>query len=76
MPHIQVKIVAKTEEEKMKLAEAITMAVKDAVGASEANISVSIEDVEKSDWIEGVYKPDILARWDLLYKEPGYDLLN
>jgi 4-oxalocrotonate tautomerase len=73
MPHIHVKIVGKTEEEKAKLAESITKAVMDSVQANEANISVSIEDVEKSDWVEKVYKPDILGRWDQLYKKPGYD---
>lgn len=76
MPHIHVKIVGKTEEEKAKLAKSVSQAVIDSVGANEANISVSIEDIEKSDWVEKVYKPDILGHWDLLYKKPGYDPLN
>lgn len=76
MPHIQVKIVGKTEEEKVRLAAAITQAVMSAVQAEEANISVAIVDVAKSDWVETVYKPDILAHPNLLYKKPGYDPLK
>jgi 4-oxalocrotonate tautomerase len=76
MPHIHVKIVGKSEAEKTELAAKITKAVKNAVGAQEANISVSIEGVAKEDWVEKVYKPDILAHWDILYKKPGYDPLK
>jgi 4-oxalocrotonate tautomerase len=52
MPHIHVKIVGKSEAEKTELAAKITKAVKNAVGAQEANISVSIEGVAKEDWVE------------------------
>jgi len=76
MPHIHVKIVGKSEAEKAKLAEEITRAVMNAVQAQEGNISVSIEDVAKADWVEKVYKPDILAHWNLLYKKPGYNPLS
>ena len=72
MPHIHIKIVNKTEEEKARLAESVTLAVIASVGASEANISVSIEDIEKSDWMEKVYKPDIIGKQHQLYKKPGY----
>ena len=73
MPHIHVKIVGKSEEEKTRLAAEITKAVMIAVGAKEANIWVSIEDVKKEDWTDHVYKPDILGHFDQLYKKPGYD---
>jgi len=76
MPHIHVKIVGKSEAEKATLAQEITKAVVNAVGAKEGNISVSIEDVEKDDWIEKVYKPDILGHWEQLYKKPEYDPLG
>jgi 4-oxalocrotonate tautomerase len=75
MPHIHIKIVGKTEAEKIKLAEEVTMAVIKAVQSKEANVSVSIEDVAKDDWVEKVYKPDILGHWDILYKKPGYNPL-
>ena len=35
----------------------------------------SIEDIEKSDWMEKVYKPDIIGKQHQLYKKPGYGLL-
>jgi len=75
MPHIHVKIAGKTEAEKTALAKAITNAVINAVQSKEANISISIEDVDKADWVEKVYKPDILGHWDMLYKKPGYNPL-
>lgn len=75
MPHIHVKIVGKTEEEKVTLSAAITQAIKEATGASEEYISVCIEGVDKTDWFEKVYRPDILGHWDNLYKKPGYDPL-
>ena len=75
MPHIHVKIVGKSEEEKTRLAEEITKAVMNAVQAKEDNISVTIEDIKKEDWVENVYKPDILGRKDQLYKKPGYNPL-
>ncbi|HZY35716.1 MAG TPA: tautomerase family protein [Mucilaginibacter sp.] len=75
MPHIHVKIAGKTEAEKIKIAEEITKAVINAVQAKEANITVSIEDIDKGDWVEKVYKPDILGHWDMLYKKPGYNPL-
>jgi len=74
MPHIHVKIVGKTEEEKTRLAEALTTAVVNTLQSKEANVSVSIEDVEKEDWAEKVYKADILTHWQQLYKKPGYEL--
>jgi 4-oxalocrotonate tautomerase len=76
MPHIHIKIAGlKSDKEKTKLAEAVTKAVIKVAGSKEGNITVRIEDVNKSDWIEKVYKPDILAHWDELYKKPGYDPL-
>lgn len=75
MPHISVKIVGKTEEDKVKLAASINQAVMDAVGADEATISISVEDIEADDWVENVYKPDILGHWDQLHKKPGYNPL-
>jgi 4-oxalocrotonate tautomerase len=36
-------------------------------------VSVGIEDVQPRDWTEQVYKPDILAKPDTIYKKPGYD---
>ena len=76
MPHIHVKIVGKSEDEKTKLAELLTKAVMEAVDSKEANITVRIEDIDKAEWVEKVYKPDIADHWSELYKKPGYDPFN
>jgi 4-oxalocrotonate tautomerase len=44
-----------------------------ALGYGEESVSVGIEDVEPKDWTEKVYKPDIIAKPDTIYKKPGYD---
>jgi 4-oxalocrotonate tautomerase len=31
------------------------------------------QEVKAVDWTEKVYKPEILAKRDTLYKEPGYE---
>ena len=60
MPHVIVKMQSgRTEEQKQKLAEAVTKAVMAITGNGEDSISVSIEDFAASDWAEKVYKPDI-----------------
>ena len=76
MPHIVVKVVfGNSEEDKKKIAEKITIAMADAIGSKEENVSVSIQEIEKENWSE-VYKSDILPNWETLYKKPGYDPLN
>jgi 4-oxalocrotonate tautomerase len=42
---------------------------------SEEAVSVAFEDVAKEDWVETVYKPDIIGKWQTLSKKPGYDPL-
>jgi 4-oxalocrotonate tautomerase len=60
MPHVIVRMQSgRTEEQKQKLAEAVTKAVMAITGNGEDSISVSIEDFAPSDWAEKVYKPDI-----------------
>jgi len=46
-----------------------------SVQCTEAAVSVGIEDVEPADWIEQVYKPDIIGKPDMLFKRIGYDPL-
>jgi 4-oxalocrotonate tautomerase len=76
VPHVAVKMYpGRTPAQKQALAEAITRAVMEVAGSSESSVSVSIEDVAPADWVETVYKPDILARPDLVFKKPGYDPL-
>jgi len=75
MPHVIVKLYSgRSEKQKSGIAEAITKAIIASTGNGEESVSVAIEDVAPSDWVEKVYKPDILAKPDTLYKKPGYDL--
>lgn len=73
MPHVIVKLYSgKSEQLKQALAQAITEAVTSSLGYGEDSVSVGIEDVEPSDWTDQVYKPDIIAKAQTIYKKPGY----
>lgn len=76
MPHVIVKLVAgRSEQQKNEIAAEITKAVMASAKCTESAVSVAIEDVASDDWTEAVYKPDILAHWERVYKKPGYDPL-
>ena len=71
MPHVLVKLYAgRTDQQKAKLAEAITKTVMAALKLEEQSISVAVEDVAPAQWTEKVYKPDILNN-PKLYKNRG-----
>jgi 4-oxalocrotonate tautomerase len=75
MPHVIVKLwPGKSEQQKARLAEAITKDVTSILNDGGASVSVAMEEVEPRDWAEKVYKPDIVNRPEQLYKKPGYDL--
>lgn len=74
MPHVIVKLwPGKSEEQKHKLAQAITHDVMKTLNYGEDGVSVAMEEVSASDWKEKVYQADIIARADKLYKKPGYN---
>jgi 4-oxalocrotonate tautomerase len=74
MPHVIVKLwPGKSEQQKMRLAERITKDVMDVLKYGEESVSVSLEEVKRQDWVEKVYKPEILEKPENLYKKPGYD---
>jgi 4-oxalocrotonate tautomerase len=74
MPHVIVKLLAgRTEQQKARIAEEVTKAIMATTGNGEDAVSVAIEDVERRDWTEKVYRPDILGNWDKLFKKPGYE---
>ena len=73
MPHVIVKLwPGKSEQQKSRLAEAITKDVTEIFHYGDESVSVALEEVKSRDWLEKVYKPDILDKWDCLYKKPGY----
>ena len=74
MPHVIVKLwPGPSEQQKARLAEAITKDVTDILDLGEESVSVAMEEVEPQDWAEKVYKPDIVNKPEQLYKRPGYD---
>jgi 4-oxalocrotonate tautomerase len=74
MPHVIVKLVpGKSEEQKQRLTEAITKNVMEILDHKDRAVSVAFEEVPKQDWARNVFQPDIRAKWDSLYKKPGYD---
>jgi 4-oxalocrotonate tautomerase len=74
MPHVIVKLwPGKSEQQKNRLAEAITKNVREILHYGDESVSVAMEEVQSQDWVEKVYKPDIRSKWDKLYKKPGYD---
>lgn len=73
MPHVIVKLwPGKSEQQKQRLADAITRDMMEALDYGEESVSVGFEEVSASDWREEVYKPDILGKPASLYKKPGY----
>jgi len=75
MPHVIVKLSpGKSEEQKRRLADAISKDVMNILNYGEESVSVAIEEVSSRSWAEKVYKPDILDNSDKLYKKPGYTM--
>jgi 4-oxalocrotonate tautomerase len=76
MPHVIVKLQSgRSEAKKARIAEEVTKAIMTGAGCDADAVSVSIEDVEANDWVEKVFKPDIIGKPGTLYKKPGYDPL-
>jgi len=74
MPHVIVKLwPGKSEQQKKKLAKEVTKAVMSTLNYGEESVSVGIEEVKPQDWTDQVYKPDILGKREIIYKEPGYE---
>lgn len=75
MPHVIVKLrPGRTEEQKHAFAESITKNMVDILGAREAAISIAFEEVTKEEWQQKVVEPDILPKWDQLYKKPEHEV--
>jgi len=73
MPHVIVKLwPGKSEKQKAKLAEEITKAVMSVLNYGEGSVSVAMEEVGAEEWMDKVYKPEILDKPTQIYKKPGY----
>jgi 4-oxalocrotonate tautomerase len=74
MPHVSVKIYpGRSEQQKTRLAQEIVKNVVAIANCGEESVSVAIEEIKPEDWVEKVYKPDILGSLGKLYKQPGYN---
>ena len=77
MPHVIVKMhPGGSEQQKAQLAEAIVKDVMTFARVGDEAVSVSIEEIGPSDWVEKVYQPDILNDPGKLYKKPWYNPLR
>lgn len=74
MPHVIIKMYpGRSDEQKEKLAEAITQSVVNIANTSEEHVSIDIQEISPEDWAETVYKNEILPKLDELAKKPGYN---
>lgn len=62
----------KSEQQKARLAEAITAAVMDVLHYGEESVSVAMEEISPQDRPEKVYKADIVNKAASFCKKPGY----
>ena len=75
MPHITVKLwPGKSEEQKQRLADAITRDVMEILEYTEKSISVAMQEVRPQEWAQQVYRPEIESDMERLYKKPGYNV--
>ncbi|MBE6837946.1 MAG: 4-oxalocrotonate tautomerase [Ruminococcus sp.] len=71
MPHISLKMLkGRTDAQKKLAEEKLVAALKEAIGASDVHISMSIEDYTAEEWQE-VYKKEITDNPNVV-KYPGY----
>ena len=75
MPHVIVKMYpGRSEPQKAELAAAIVKNVMSITNVRDDAVSVAIEEVAPGEWVEKVYKADILNGAAKLYKKPGYTM--
>lgn len=76
MPHVNIKHFPKdfTDEQKERLAEAITAVVTEHFATDEGNVSVALEPVAAAEWNQAVGTPELLGRADLLIRRPAYQI--
>jgi len=74
MPHVIVKLwPGKSEQQKTRLAEAITKDVMNILHYGEESVSVAMEEIKPGEWAEKVYRAGLKDNLDKLYKKPAYD---
>lgn len=75
VPHIIVKLwTGKSQQQKQRLADAITRDVTEHLGYGDESVSVAFEEIAAADWKKKVYEPDIVGKDETLLKKPGYSM--
>ncbi|MFB7508628.1 tautomerase PptA [Streptomyces broussonetiae] len=74
MPHVHIKHFPKdlTDEQRQRLAEAVTTVVVEHFGTYEGAVSIALEPVAPEAWETRVTVPDVQGKAELLIKEPHY----
>lgn len=73
MPHVNIKMYPGTSEElKEKIAQEITKILMTIADKPEESVSIAINDISETLWMEDIYANEILPNMDKLYKKPGY----
>ncbi|MHC5907217.1 amino acid adenylation domain-containing protein [Streptomyces sp. S6] len=74
LPHVNIKFFSDTlpSERQAELVTAVSKLVQGAFSCDEDVISIALEPVEKENWNEQVYVPEITGRKELLHKSPRY----
>lgn len=73
MPHVIVKMwPGPSELQKRRLAQRILEDVVTTLSSADDSVSIAIEEVKPSDWLDKVYRPHIEPEMDALYKKAGY----
>jgi 4-oxalocrotonate tautomerase len=74
MPHVIIKMyTGRSDAQKQALTEAIVDDLVKIAGCRQRSVSVAIEEIDPQDWVEKVYKPDIIGNSNHLVKKPGYN---
>ncbi|MEU1406419.1 tautomerase family protein [Streptomyces sp. NPDC005728] len=61
-----------TAEQRSRLVDQVTAAVRETFEVEETAISIALTPVTPEDWHARVYQPEIAAHRDSLAKAPGY----
>ncbi len=74
MPHVVVTHFSRTftDAEKADLVASSTHVVTRVFGTDAGAVSIAVEPVEPSAWMDTVYQPEIEAKTHLLWKQPNY----
>jgi 4-oxalocrotonate tautomerase len=74
VPHVNIKHWPRTftDAEKANLVASLTETITRAFGCEPGSVSIAVEPVEPSRWMDRVHTPELEERSHLLWKQPNY----